>query len=634
MLKTTARKLLFLGLSLTLGASIAMADEKKAASAPLEQTLYYGGDIITMEGDKPEYVEAVIERDGKIIYAGDKASAVNNFAGKTVEVDLEGKTMMPGFIEPHLHPLIAAILLSGDIVAPHDWNVPDGIKKGVEGHDTYIARLKQSIAKYGKKDDILFIWGYHQLWHGELNREILNKISPDIPVAVLHRSFHEVFLNDAAIKLFKIKEEDYKGNPQVEWDKGHFFESGWQALGPKIAPFMLNPVKYKKGLADMTKLMEKNGITTIDEPGFPNVDFDMEYNLLKSEMDKKPAYEIYNILNAGALTAVKGSLEKATKFMEETPAKYNTDNIKILPKQVKLFADGAIYSLAMQMKDGYTDGFKGQWMTPIETFKKQMNYYWDRGYKIHIHANGDLGIQRCIDTVREMQKRNPRKDHRLTLHHLGYFTADQADEMKELGIEASVNPYYLWALSEKYSKHGLGPKRAKNLVPMKLLKDRNIPFSFHSDFAMAPAEPLTLAWTAVNRVTDKGTPISQDQRIDVFTAMQAITINAARTLDLENKIGSIKTGKTANFTLLNENPFKVKKMHIKDIEVAGVVFRGDLKMRKPKLIGGDKDAHGCIGTAGFKWCAKTNQCERPWELAKKEKFDKSAEAFNSFCGNK
>ncbi len=626
MLKRKVGKILTLSILSIVGSLPLMAEAT--------QTLYYGGDIITMEGDKPNYVEAVIQRDGKIIYAGDKASAVNNFAGKTIKVDLKGKTMMPGFIEPHLHPLIAAILLAGDIVAPHDWNVPDGIKKGVEGHDAYIARLKQSIAKYGKKDDILFIWGYHQLWHGDLNRELLNKISPNIPVAVLHRSFHEVFLNDAAIKLFKIKEEDYKDNPQVEWSKGHFFEGGWQALGPKIAPFMLNPVKYKKGLADMTKLMEKNGITTIDEPGFPNVDFKMEYDLLKSEMDKKPAYEIYNILNAGALTAVKGSMEKATKFMEETPDKYNTDNIKILPKQVKLFADGAIYSLAMQMKEGYTDGFKGQWMTPLETFKKQMNYYWDRGYKIHIHANGDLGIQLCLDTVREMQKRNPRKDHRLTLHHLGYFTADQADEMKKLGIELSVNPYYLWALSEKYSKYGLGPKRAKNLVPMKLLKDRGIPFSFHSDFAMAPAEPLTLAWTAINRVTDKGTPVSQDQRIDVFTAMQGITINAARTLNLENKIGSIKVGKTANFTLLNENPFKVKKMHIKDIEVAGVVFRGNLKMRKPKRISGDKDAHGCIGTAGFKWCARTNKCERPWELAKEKNFDNTNKAFDAYCASK
>ena len=599
-----------------------------------EQTLYFGGDIITMEGDKANYVEAVIERDGKIIYAGKKADAVNNFSGKTIEVDLKGKTMMPGFIEPHLHPLIAAILLSGDIVAPHDWDVPDGIKKGVEGHDAYVKRLKESIAKYGKKDDVLFIWGYHQLWHGDLSRKMLNEISPDIPVAVLHRSFHEVFLNDKAIALFKIKEEDFKDNPQVEWDKGHFFEGGWQALAPKIAPFMLNPVKYKKGLEDMTKLMEKNGITTIAEPGFPNVDFDMEYNLLKGEMDKNPTYEIYNILNAGALTAVKGSIEKATEFMESTPAKYNTDNIKILPKQVKLFADGAIYSLAMQMKEGYTDGFKGQWMTPVETFKKQMNFYWDRGYKIHIHANGDLGIQLCIDIVREMQKRHPRKDHRLTLHHLGYFTADQADEMKELGIEASANPYYLWALSEKYSKYGLGPKRAKNLVHMKSLKDRGIPFSLHSDFGMAPAEPLTLAWTAINRMTDKETPVSQDERVDVFTAMQGITINAARTLQLENEKGSIKVGKIANFTLLEENPFKVDKMHIKEIKVAGVVFRGKLKLKEEKRIGADKDAHGCIGSAGYKWCAKTKQCERPWELAKKEKFEKSIKAFNSFCQNK
>ncbi|HIQ47329.1 MAG TPA: amidohydrolase, partial [Sulfurovum sp.] len=82
-----------------------------AQNIDLKQTLYYGGDIITMEGDKANYVEALIEREGKIIYAGKKADAVNNFAGKMVKIDLKGKTMMPGFIEPHLHPSIAAIML-------------------------------------------------------------------------------------------------------------------------------------------------------------------------------------------------------------------------------------------------------------------------------------------------------------------------------------------------------------------------------------------------------------------------------------------------------------------------------------------------------------------------------------------
>ncbi len=97
---------------------------------------------------------------------------------------------------------------------------------------------------------------------------------------------------------------------------------------------------------------------------------------------------------------------------------------------------------------------------------------------------------------------------------------------------------------------------------------------------------------------------------------------------------TIKKGNAADFTIFARNPFKTDKKHIKKIEVAGIVLGGELKMKKEPLIGGDKDAHGCIGSAGYKWCAKTNRCERPWELAKKEKFEKRAEAFDAFCGNR
>jgi len=537
--------------------------------------VYYNGDILTMEGENATYAEAVVVKDGKILFVGKEDEAMKQAGEGHNMVDLEGKTLMPGFVEPHVHPSIAASILPNEIIAPYDWVLPTETKKGVIGHDAYIKALTESVQKNAKADEVYWVWGFHQLWHGDLNRDMLNKISKDKPIAVLHRSFHEVFLNDKAIELMKIKEADFKENPQVDWKKGHFFEGGWLGLVPKISQWFIVPERYSKGLELMTQLIQKNGITTVAEPGFPSSDFNLEYNLLKKEMDKNPPYSVYLIGNGTQLYGMNGnSNEKAKTYMEALPEKYNTSNIMFLPKQVKLFSDGAIYSQLMRMEGGYTDGHQGEWMTPLDLLKAQIKFYWDANYKIHVHANGDQGIQQVLDYVAENVKTNPRKDHRLTLHHMGYFSDKQAAQVSELGIEASVNPYYLWALADKYAEQGLGKERGENLVRIKSLTSRGVPVSFHSDFAMAPIEPLTLAWTAVNRVTSQKSKFSQDQRIDAYTALKGITITSARALNLENEIGSIKVGKMADFTILAENPLKIDANKIKDIKVLGTVYRG------------------------------------------------------------
>ena len=79
--------------------------------------------------------------------------------------------------------------------------MPDGLKKGVGSHDEFIVRLKQSVAEKGKEGEVLFIWGYHQLWHGDINKQILSEVTSNIPVVILHRSFHEAYMNDKAIEL-------------------------------------------------------------------------------------------------------------------------------------------------------------------------------------------------------------------------------------------------------------------------------------------------------------------------------------------------------------------------------------------------------------------------------------------------
>jgi predicted amidohydrolase YtcJ len=538
-------------------------------------SIYFGGDILTMANDTAEYAEAVAVLNGKILFVGKKEQALLHQSDETVMVDLQGNTMMPGFIEPHLHPSIAAIMLPNEIIAPYDWVLPDETKIGVQGHDNYIDRITTSIEENAQSDNVYFIWGYHQLWHGELSRDILNRIAPDQPVAIIHRSFHEIYLNDAAIAAIGIEKKDFLGNPQVDWEAGHFYEGGWLALVPRMASNLLDLKRYLKGLSIMSQLVVQNGITTIAEPGFPSANFEAEYALLKVEMDKQPPYSVYLIPNGTQLYRMKGGNKQALAFTRTLDEKYNTDNIKFLPNQIKLFSDGAIYSQLMQMQDGYTDGHAGEWMTPPDLLKDQLSLYWDNDYKIHVHSNGDLGIQQVLDFNSADQKRNPRSDHRLTLHHMGYFTDAQAQQVADLGMDASVNPYYLWALADKYSEIGLGKERGENLVRINSLAEKNVPISFHSDFSMAPMEPLTLAWTAVNRVTSQGSKFSQDQRVDVYTALQAITINAARVLNLENEIGSIEVGKTANFVLLDENPLQIDPIMLKDIKVLGTVYRGE-----------------------------------------------------------
>ena len=570
----TTMKLRAAGLFILVIQTISLAAHAEASA----QTLYHGGDIVTMEGDGPAYVEAVVELDGSIIFAGSKVEATKILGDEAREVDLQGKTMLPGFIEPHLHPSIAAIVLPNDTIAPHAWKKPNGIAEAAKSPAAFQRRLKESIDRRAREGEMHFVWGYHQLWHGPLGREMLNELAPNKPVGVIHRSFHEIFLNDAAIALLDLKAEEFSANPQVDFDQGHFFEGGWLALVPRLGPYLLEPDSYRKGLSMMSQLMLQNGITSISEPGFPSANFDMEYTLLKSEMDKDPPYDTYLIPNGTQLYGMSGnSNENAERRMRELPGKYNTHNIFFLPRQVKLFADGAIYSLAMELKAPYlSDAFKGEWITPLALLQQQQSFYWDKGYKIHVHANGDRGIQQVIDFNREDQMRNPRNNHRFTLHHMGYFDGRIAQQVSALGMEASVNPYYLWALADKYAVVGLGRERAENLVPIRELTEREVPVSFHSDFAMAPAEPLTLVWTAVNRITAEGRAVSQDQRLDVFTAMKGITISAARTLDQEQVIGSIKAGKLASFTILEQNPFKIEPMKIKDIPVYGVVHRGTL----------------------------------------------------------
>ena len=204
------------------------------------------------------------------------------------------------------------------------------------------------------------------------------------------------------------------------------------------------------------------------------------------------------------------------------------------------------------------------------------------GYQLHAHTNGDGSAAALIDMLRRLQAETPRVDHRFTLEHFAYATEDQLRQMHALGMLVSANPYYQYMLADIYAERWLGEDRARNMVPLGAVTRQGMRFGLHSDCPMAPLSPLTLAWTAVNRGTINGNDNAEAQKVTVEEAIRAITVDAAWLMRMEDEIGSIRAGKRADFAVLEANPFKVNPKKLKDVEVWGTVFGGEVRPVSPR----------------------------------------------------
>lgn len=546
-------------------------------------TLYVANDLITMSPDTPDNANAVVVQDGVILDVGDKhklKAKYESLDGFTVNREFADDVMTPGFIEPHIHLWMSAIFLSTEFITPADWSFPWGDVKGVQGNQAYFERLNE-LNDTLPEGEVLFTWGYHNYFHGrEMSRELLNEVSTERPIIVWHRSAHEFFMNDAAIAMLGWQESDWQGEgmgyDQLDWERGHAYENGMKILIPNIMKFVVESGRFATGLERTRDYVHSGGITTAVDPGVV-VTEELYDQMLSILLDDNFPMD-YWLIPAGNVTYMMagGDSEKGKQIAEaQTQQMAGEAQIQWLPKFVKLFSDGAMYSQLMQLKDGYTDGHDGEWLQTPEQLEDSMRPYWNDDYTIYIHANGDLGFETALNILETLNKEKAREDHRLSFHHLGITDKDDIPKAVELGANFSVNPYYTHVLSELYSQDGVGYERGAVMSRGRSFIDAGGLLSLHSDAPMAPAQPLALVWSAVNRIGLSGkTVMGPEERITVDEAMQAITINAAYTARLEDQVGSIEPGKFADFTILDSNPYKVKPEEINNIEVLSTVYRG------------------------------------------------------------
>ena len=536
-------------------------------------TVYSAKSIITMNASMPR-AEAVAVRDGRIIETGTLESLQPWLSKHDHKIDEQFKNsfLVPGLIDPHLHPSMAAVLLPTYFITAMEWKMPWGTTPATRSAAEYDERLKEALSK-PTHGELFITWGHHNLWHGPISRTRLNSIDSKTPIVVWNRSFHEVCMNDAALELLEIKEADVENATQIDFEKGRFYEIGLGYAIQKLNPYILAPEVFKEGLLKLKEVVHFGGQTTIADMAVGLFDFETELNTQAALYENEDNPFRVELIAHSTVMQKGNSIEQAEELIAKLPER-NSHRLNFR-KRVKLFTDGAFFSqVAQLMEPGYIDGHHGEWLSTPEQFEENARVFWNKGYAIHVHCTGDLGLELAVDTLEKMQDEKPRFNHGFTIEHFGLSTPEQVFRLSRLGANISANAYYVHELSDIYSNDSVGYERASSMARIGTSFREGITTTLHSDFTMAPAQPLMSMWVAVNRINEKGNVMCEEERITPQQGLEAITINAAKVLGLDHEIGSIRAGKKADFTVLQENPLEIDPIRIKDIDIKATVFEG------------------------------------------------------------
>lgn len=543
-------------------------------------TVFAARRVITMDPATPE-ATAVAVAGGRITAVG----ALEDLRELgPVDRSLADAVLCTGLIDQHLHPVLGASTLMSEVIAIEDWVLPGKTFPAARTAADYRRRLAEAEQRLADPGEWLFSWGYHALWHGPLDRAALDAVSATRPIVVWQRSCHEWYLNSAAIAALGLTAEAMAGHgaasSMVDLAAGHWWESGMNLLLPALAPQLLTPDVLAAGLRQLVAYLHRNGVTAINEPGlmWAAEPWELYQQILG---DDETPFGTTFLVDARSQADSGMDPADAVADAEAQVARAAVGKVRLLPRQVKLFADGAIISQLMQMRDPYLDSaghpdlcHHGEWLMQPDTFRAFARAYWEAGWQLHIHVNGDAGLDLVLDTLEACMAAHPRTDHRSVIVHFANSTEEQVDRIAALGALVSANPYYPVGFAEKYRDHGLGAGRADSMVRAASVLRRGIPLSLHSDLPMGPAAPLALASFAVNRRAPSGRVAGPEQRIGVHDALRGVTAEAAYSWRLENELGSATAGKAANFTVLAQDPYTVDPAMLGDIEVLGTVYAG------------------------------------------------------------
>jgi len=531
------------------------------------ESLYFGGTILTMEDSSPQ-VEAVVIKNGKIFFAGSKADANLHINNKTKMIDLKGRTLLPGFIDVHGHFTSRAGLIQAIDLFPEPYGTVNSIKDLQNTIRNSIIKNKipenQPVIGNGYDDAIM-------TEHRHPTKEELDAISTTNPIIVIHTSGHASVVNSAMLKLLNLSDssKDPEGG-HLGRDKngklnGKLEENAsFMALltitekmktGDSKAQAMNNLMKAQEewlsygqtticdgrtmgGSVDLLEQAATEGLFKADVVYFP------DYEYFKKDLDVfKPKYMKYkNHLKLGGFKfSDDGSPQGKTAWLTQP---------YLVPPE------------------GQSKDYKGFPIFTDETLYEDLKTLFQNHITAQLHVNGDAAIDQAIRVIKKLKDENIyTPELRATLIHVQNSRPDHIQKIKELGVIPSYFSTHTYLWGDWHYSSVFGPGRASFISPANSALKAGIIFTIHHDAPVTPPDLITAVYAAVNRKTRSGRILGPNERITTLQALKAITINAAYQLQEENKKGSIKEGKLADFVILDQNPLTIDPEKIRSIKV-------------------------------------------------------------------
>jgi predicted amidohydrolase YtcJ len=558
------------GAALVAGAALAACADKPGdpagEAAPAELVLKNGA-IYTVDGAR-SWAEAVAIRGGRIVFVGTNEGVDAHVGPETRTVDLEGRMVVPGFQDVHVHPI------SGGIEARScDLN-------GVTTVEEYVATIKKYADAHPDERWITGGgWLMSAFGPGALARkELIDAVVPDRPVILWSRDGHTVWVNSKALEIAGITNETpdppdgrIDRHPKTGEAVGSLQEGASSLVESKMPE--TTDAKREEGLRYAIRMLNGFGITGVQDASVNE--------------DELRAYRKLDDAGELPLHVVASNWWKREKGLEQIEdfkrlrSEYTKGHVDAAT--IKIMQDGVMENYTAVVLEPYKlpgkKDVRGIPMVEPAKLKQAVTKLDAEGFQVHFHAIGDGAVRQALDAVEAARTTNGDLGHRHHISHIQLIHPDDQPRFRQLGVVANFQP--LWAYADDYITELTLPfvskQTASYMYPIASMERSGAVVAFGSDWSVSSANPFEEMETAITRMGalgDTKTPWMPEERIGLPAALAAFTINAAYTNRNEDDTGSIEAGKLADLAVLDRNLFEIAPTELSDAKVLVTLFEG------------------------------------------------------------